>query len=321
MNLGILDPAPLLRRGLLEVSRHDSLRTVIEKAPVSRGVVNRFVAGADTESAVAVSRELADTGRSVTIDYLGEDTSDAAMANDTKTAYLDLLEQLSQAGLTASGRVEVSLKLSALGQALGSDGHKMAMEHAREICRAASNAGTTVTLDMEDHTRTDSTLDSLRELRQDFPWVGAVVQSYLHRTEADCRDLAYEGSRVRLCKGAYNEPESVAYQDKGDVDKSYVRCLKVLMAGDGYPMVASHDPRLVEIAGVLADRAGRADDSFEYQMLLGIRPDEQRRLADSGSTVRVYMPYGDQWYGYLVRRMAERPANLAFFARSVLTTG
>ncbi|MGB3257015.1 MAG: proline dehydrogenase family protein [Ornithinimicrobium sp.] len=321
MNLGILDPSPLLRRGLLEVSRHDSLRTVIEKAPVSRGVVNRFVAGADSESAVSVSQELADTGRSVTIDYLGEDTLDVEMATGTKNAYLELLQQLSEAGLTSSGKVEVSLKLSALGQALGADGHEMAMANAREICRAASNAGTTVTLDMEDHTTTDSTLDSLRELRQDFPWVGAVVQSYLHRTESDCRDLAYEGSRVRLCKGAYNEPETVAYQDKSDVDKSYVRCLKALMAGDGYPMVASHDPRMVEIAGALADRAGRAKDSFEYQMLLGIRPDEQQRLSDDGNTVRVYLPYGDQWYGYLVRRMAERPANLVFFARSVLTTG
>ncbi len=321
MNLGILDPSPLLRRGLLEVSRHDSLRTVIEKAPISRGVVNRFVAGADTESAVAVSGQLTDTGRSVTIDYLGEDTLDVEMATGTKNAYLELLSQLSEAGLTRAGQVEVSLKLSALGQALGSDGHEMAMGNAREICRAASNAGTTVTLDMEDHTTTDSTLDSLRELRQDFPWVGAVVQSYLHRTESDCRDLAYEGSRVRLCKGAYNEPESVAYQDKSDVDKSYVRCLKALMAGAGYPMVASHDPRMVEIAGVLADRAGRANDSFEYQMLLGIRPDEQQRLSDNGSSVRVYLPYGDQWYGYLVRRMAERPANLVFFARSVLTTG
>jgi len=321
MNLGVLDPSPLLRRGLLEVSQHDSLRNVIEKAPISRGVVNRFVAGADNDAVVEVSDELATSGRMVTIDYLGEDTLDEQMAEDTKQNYLALLEQLSARGLTADGQVEVSLKLSALGQALGHDGHDLALENAREVCRAASNAGTTVTLDMEDHTTTDATLQILRELRQDFPWVGAVVQSYLHRTEADCRDLAHEGSRVRLCKGAYNESESIAYQDKSDVDKSYVRCLKVLMAGEGYPMVASHDPRLIEIAGSLADRTGRAGDSFEYQMLLGIRPDEQKRLAAEGSRVRVYTPYGDQWYGYLVRRMAERPANLAFFARSVLTTG
>lgn len=319
MNLGILDPAPLLRRGLLEVSRHDSLRTVIEKAPISRNVVNRFVAGADTESVVTVAGELTATNRSVTIDYLGEDTVDIEMATGTKNAYLDLLNQLSDAGLTANGSVEVSLKLSALGQALGDGGYARALDNAREICRTAANAGTTVTLDMEDHTRTDATLEALAELRQDFPWVGAVLQSYLHRTEADCKDLAYAGSRVRLCKGAYNEPESVAYQDKIDVDKSYVRCLKALMAGDGYPMVASHDPRMIEIAGALADRAGRAKDSFEYQLLLGIRPDEQLRLAETGATVRVYVPYGDEWYGYLVRRMAERPANMLFFARSVMT--
>ena len=149
------------------------------------------------------------------------------------------------------------MKLSAIGQALPDNGHKIALENARTICRAARNAGTTVTLDMEDHTTTDSTLAILRELRKDFPETGAVLQAYLHRTEADCRALAYEGSRVRLCKGAYDEPESVAFQDRLDVDKSYVRCLKVLLAGQGYPMIATHDPRMVEIASSLASRYGR----------------------------------------------------------------
>ena len=172
---------------------------------------------------------------------------------------------------------------------------------------------------MEDHTTTDSTLGILRELRKDFPETGAVLQAYLRRTEADCRDLAYEGSRVRLCKGAYNEPESVAFQDKHEVDQSYVRCLKVLMAGHGYPMVATHDPRLIEIAGALADRYDRPQGSYEYQMLFGIRPDEQRRLAEAGEQVRVYVPYGEEWYGYLMRRLAERPANLTFFLRSLIT--
>ena len=172
---------------------------------------------------------------------------------------------------------------------------------------------------MEDHTRTDATLDGLRELRRDFPSVGAVLQAYLYRTEADCRDLAYAGSRVRLCKGAYKEPESVAYQAREDVDKAYVRCLKILMEGDGYPMVASHDPRLVEIAGALAAKAGRSPESFEYQMLYGIRPEEQRRIADRGDRMRVYIPYGDEWYGYLMRRMAEKPANVMFFLRGLAT--
>jgi proline dehydrogenase len=151
--------------------------------------------------------------------------------------------------------------------------------------------------------------------------VGAVLQAYLHRTEGDCRDLAVAGSRVRLCKGAYKEPESVAFQDSADVDKSYVRCLKVLMAGGGYPMVASHDPRLVEIAGALAARHHRAADTFEYQMLYGIRPEEQKRLADRGEQMRVYIPYGQEWYGYLMRRMAERPANTVFFLRALATKG
>jgi proline dehydrogenase len=213
----------------------------------------------------------------------------------------------------------VSVKLSAIGQALPEIGAKLSLENARRICRAARNVGTTVTVDMEDHTTTDQTLTTLRELRKDFPETGAVLQAYLHRTEADCRDLAYEGSRVRLCKGAYNEPESVAFADKHDVDKSYVRCLKVLMAGEGYPMGATHDPRMVDIAGALATRNGRAQGSYEYQMLFGIRPDEQTRLAEAGEKVRIYVPYGQEWYGYLMRRLAERPSNLSFFVRSLIS--
>jgi proline dehydrogenase len=216
---------------------------------------------------------------------------------------------------------EVSLKLSALGQYLEGDGHKIALEHAREICQAAADAGTTVTLDMEDHTTTDSTLGILRELRGDFPWVGAVLQAHLHRSESDCRDLATPGSRVRLCKGAYKEPASVAYQSRLDVDRSYVRCLRVLMEGSGYPMVATHDPRLIPLAAELAEVNARAADSFEYQMLYGIRPNEQLRLAAGGATMRVYVPYGDEWYGYLMRRLAERPSNVAFFLRALATKG
>jgi proline dehydrogenase len=266
---------------------------------------------------VEATRALIDSGRHVTLDYLGEDTLDREMADHTVNAYLDLLSSLSEHAL--SRNAEVSVKLSAIGQALPGDGEKLALENARTICHAARNAGTTVTLDMEDHTTTDSTLGILHELRKDFPETGAVLQAYLHRTEADCRDLAYEGSRVRLCKGAYKEPESVAYQDRSAVDRSYVRCLKVLMAGSGYPMIASHDPRLIDIAGALATRHDRTQGSYEYQMLYGIRPDEQQRLAEAGEKVRVYLPYGNEWYGYLMRRMAERPSNLRFFLRSLIS--
>ena len=149
--------------------------------------------------------------------------------------------------------------------------------------------------------------------------VGAVLQAYLFRTEADCRDLASAGSRVRLCKGAYKEPESVAYQSKIDVDTSYVRCMRVLLAGEGYPMFATHDPRIISIGRSLTESAGRSKDSFEFQMLYGIRPDEQLKLAAEGYTTRVYVPFGEDWYGYFMRRLAERPANLAFFARSLVS--
>jgi proline dehydrogenase len=310
-----------LRSVLVQAARSSRMRHVVETAPVSRSVVRRFVPGTAAADAVAATAALERDGLLVTIDHLGEDTTDSGQADAVRDAYLALLRQLSQAGLSAGGRAEVSLKLSAIGQGLGADGPKRSTEYAREICEAASAAGTTVTLDMEDHTTTDLTLDALRELRGDFPWVGAVLQSYLHRSEADCRDLAGEGSRVRLCKGAYSEPPSVAFQSKGEVDRSYVRCLKVLMGGRGYPMVASHDPRLVDIAGALAVRHGRAQGTYEYQMLYGIRPDEQRRLAEAGETMRVYLPYGQEWYGYLMRRMAERPANTMFFLRALASKG
>lgn len=321
MDTTLLEPGRWMRSGLLLMSRSDELRDVLEKAPVTRSVVQRFVAGETTGSAVEAIAGLARAGLAATVDYLGEDTTDPVQAEHTRDAYVELLGALADRGLTQGGQVEVSLKLSALGQALGAEGERIALENSRAICQAAAAAGTTVTLDMEDHTTTDSTLSILRELRTDWPWVGAVLQSYLYRTEQDCRDLAHEGSRVRLCKGTYKEPESVAYQDKREVDKAYVRCLKILLAGQGYPMLATHDPRLVDIAQVLIAQQGRDPDSYEFQMLLGIRPEEQARLAATGATMRVYVPYGEQWYGYFMRRLAERPANLGFFLRSLATTG
>lgn len=306
----------MLRSSLLAASRSAGARKLVESTPLTRPVVERFVAGADVDAAIRATAEVLGDGRLVTLDHLGEDTFEESQADATVEAYLTLLARLESQGLTNGA--EVSVKLSAVGQSLAIDGEKIALENARRICSAAAVVGTTVTLDMEDHTTTDSTLSILRELRVDFPWVGAVLQAYLKRTEQDCRDLAYAGSRVRLCKGAYQEPASVAFQDKHDVDRSYVRCLKVLMEGAGYPMVASHDPRLIAIAADLA--TARSKDSYEFQMLYGIRPEEQRRIAAEGNRMRVYLPYGDEWYGYFMRRLAERPANVAFFVRSLLTT-
>jgi proline dehydrogenase len=313
-----MDAADLLRAPLLKLSESDSVRSAVVSTPLSRSVVTRYVAGDEVPDAVSTVSDLRGTNRLSTIDYLGEDVTDRAQAERTRDTYIALLDALAEAGLAEYGGAEVSVKLSAVGQAIGADGDAIALENARAICEAAARVDTTVTLDMEDHTTTDRTLETLRTLREDFPWVGAVLQAYLHRTEADCRDLAHEGSRVRLCKGAYHEPESVAFQSGDDVDLSYVRCLKVLMAGDGYPMVASHDPRLVDIAQALAGHHGRAPDSYEFQMLLGVRDLEQKRIADRGHQMRVYIPFGEDWYGYLVRRLAERPANLTFFLRSLV---
>jgi proline dehydrogenase len=299
-----------LRSLILAAAGNDAVRGLVASAPVSRDVVRRFVAGETTADAVEVTRSLVDQGLTVTLDYLGEDTADRAQAERTVRSYLELLDQLHAVGL--AGRAEVSVKLSAVGQALD---ESLALTSASRICAAAEQCGTTVTLDMEDHTTTDSTLRVLAELRRSWPSVGAVLQAYLRRTLSDCHDLA--DSRVRLCKGAYAEPDSVAFGDPHEVDLSYVRCVNELLAGGGFPMFATHDPRLVDVIGERARWHDRKPGSFEYQMLYGIRPAEQLRLASEGNVVRVYVPYGEQWYGYLMRRLAERPANVSFFLRSL----
>ena len=307
----------MLRRLLLRLAASSRVKEIITAMPVSSGIVNRYVPGEEVAEAVAVSSGLIGDGCRVTIDYLGEDTIDQAQAEATVQAYLELLKALSDAGLAASS--EVSLKLSAIGQALPEIGQRLSIENARRICKAARQVGAQVTIDAEDHDTTDRTLAAVHEIRKDYPDTGAVLQAYLYRTESDCVALAYEGSRIRLCKGAYNEPESVAYQDRLDVDKSFVRCLQILMAGQGYPMVASHDPRMISIASSLAARNNREPGSYEFQMLYGIRTEEQLRLARAGETMRVYLPFGQEWYGYLMRRLAERPSNVAFFLRSLIS--
>ena len=302
----------MLRSVFLAAAGSSRLARLAAAVPVSRGVVRRLVAGDDVDAALRAGRELADDGLAISLDYLGEETLTAEQARATRDEYVTLLGRLKGAGLTPAA--EVSVKLSAVGQQIDD---KMAYEYARDICAAAASAGTSVTLDAEDHTTTDSTLEILADLRKDYPTTGAVLQAYLRRTEGDCRELAGPGSRVRLCKGAYSEPESVAFQSALDVDKSFVRCLNILMSGEGYPMVATHDPRLIAIAEDRARWFDRSAEEYEFQLLYGIRPEEQARLAASGSTVRVYVPYGGQWYGYLMRRLAERPANVAFFGRAL----
>jgi proline dehydrogenase len=313
--------ATTARPAILAASRSQRLRNTAERWPITRRVVHRFVPGESLDDVMGSVEALRESGRMVSIDYLGEDVTEADTANSTVDAYLKLLDALGRrldAAPEAVRPLEVSLKLSALGQALPRDGEKIALENAHSICTAAKRAGVWVTVDAEDHTTTDSTLSIVRELRADFDWLGTVLQAYLRRTHADCSEFAASGARIRLCKGAYDEPASVAYRDRDDVTDSYLRCLRVLMAGTGYPMIASHDPVVIEAVRDLARETGRRIGDFEYQMLYGIRDPEQRRLAAAGDTVRVYVPFGTQWYGYLVRRLAERPANLTFFLRALV---
>jgi proline dehydrogenase len=304
----------VLRRVLLAASASPRLRQLITTAPQARAIVDSYVAGETADDAVRVTRTLQASGLLVSLDYLGEDTRDPAQAAAVTDEYIEVLGKLAAEGLTHGGAAEVSVKPTAVGLFLGT---RTAQENIARICAAAREAGTTVTLDAEEFAAIEPTLRIAAQLRGEHPDLGCVVQACLRRSEADCRSLAGHGIRVRLCKGAYSEPDNVAFTARRDVDTSYARCLRALMNGPGYPMLATHDPRLIEIAGSLAMLTGRAPGSFEYQMLYGIRPIEQRRLADTGARMRVYVPYGGDWYGYLVRRLAERPANLAFFLRSL----
>jgi proline dehydrogenase len=364
----------VLRKALLAAAASERIRELVTVTPATRSVVDRYVAGESIEEAVTVARALRASGLLVTLDYLGEETSDAQRAAATAAQYVHLLGKLAAEGLTDDGAVEVSVKPTALGLLLSSPGgadskhgglspsmggsrppfppappippgprtprgmsdgkarvsdmhasegaagpgilgERVAAEHLERIAVAAREAGTTVTVDAEDHRMTDATLRIATALRERFSSVGTVVQAALRRTETDVRELTAPGVRMRLCKGAYAEPAQEAFAAKHDVDRSFARCLRILMAGPGYPMIATHDPRLIAITRSLG--MNRPPASFEHQMLYGVRPAEQLRLAAAGAQVRVYVPYGNDWYRYLVRRLAERPANLALFLRSL----
>lgn len=303
---------------ILAASRSDRMRRLVSAAPVTTSVVDRFIPGESVDEVVPVIEDLTGKGLDVTMDVVGEDITTPEQAGAARDAYLELVDRLGALGLGA--RAEMSVKLSMFGQALPG-GHELALANVRPVVEAAAAIGTTVTLDAEDHTTLDSMFAIHDELRKGFPGTGCVIQAYLYRTEEDARRLAASGSRVRLVKGAYKEPAAVAYQRKHEIDKAYVRVLKILMEGAGYPMIGSHDPRLISIAQELAHRAARKPDEYEFQMLFGIRSDEHLRLAAEGHRMRVYTAYGTDWYGYFMRRLAEKPANLRFFLRSMVSRG
>jgi proline dehydrogenase len=304
----------VVKAALVAASQSDALASAAGATPLTKSVARRFVAGDGIADAVAAAASLASSGLHCTIEYLGPPAKDAAAAAEAATANLRLLEALDAADLI--DRSELSVKLTDLGLDLPG-GEDIALRLASKVAAAAESLGTLVTLDMEDYDSVEPTLSIFRSLRSEFPHTGIVLQSYLKRTEDDCREFAADGTRVRLVKGAFNESADVAFQSTQDIDLSYVRCLKLLMAGPGVTLIATHDPRLIEIASALAIKDSKPRGSYEFQLLYGVRTQEAKRLATTGDKVRVYVPFGEDWYAYLVRRMAEKPANLALLLRAL----
>ena len=307
-------PARALRGAFLWASRRRGLQALATAVPVTRRVVRRFVAGESLPEALGALARLRADGLHTTVDVLGESVTSADLARAAADRYVETLDALAVRGLDRN----VSLKLTQMG--LDLDGDFCRANVARVAARAAE-LGAFVRIDMEDSARTDATLAVARDLRHDFTDVGVVIQSYLRRSADDVEALNAEGVRVRLCKGAYDEPPTVAFATKEEVDESFAGLARRLLEQGTYPAFATHDSRLIRRITRYARRRGIDASRFEFQMLFGIRRDLQRRLVADGWTVRVYVPYGAQWYPYFMRRLAERPANVLFLLRSLLREG
>lgn len=305
-----------MRRLLVRWTRNPRVRAAAEQNPAARELVGRFVAGQTRDELVPVLRSLTSKGLQVSVEYLGEPVRDLAQARVNQQSYLDLIARLSAEGLAHDA--ELSVRLGWLGQELGPQGRRHALTAVRQIARTASNAGAKVTIDMAGSELVDSVLEIWHQVRQDLPQTGITVQAALHRTEDDLAALTAPGVRVRLCKGGFREPREVAWRNRHEIDLAFVRCLRTLLASQAVALIATHDPRLVAISEELIRRTGRPVESYEFQMLYGVRPFEQRRLVDIGHTARAYVPFGPGWYDYYLERLSEQPTNAALFARSLL---
>lgn len=307
-------PGRAMRATLAWASRQAWLEALIRRLPASRSLVDRFVAGETLEAALVTLARLRDAGLSTTVDVLGEAVGDAEAAGAAADRYIAVLDALAEHGLDGN----VSLKLTQMGLDVSVD---LARANLRRIAAQAAGLGSFVRVDMEDSSRTQVTLDLARETHAEHGNVGVVIQAYLRRSAADVEDLIREGIRVRLCKGAYNEPPSVAFVSKREVDESFGLLAERLLLAGSHPALATHDERLIEAARAFADDHGIAPSGLEFQVLHGIRRDLQERLIAEGCRVRVYVPFGSQWYPYYMRRLAERPANVLFILRNVLRRG
>jgi len=299
----------MLRSTLLKLSDSKGFARWVTSNQTTRRMSHRFVAGEDLEEALSAARGCNDRGMLVSLDYLGENVATAADAQRARDAYLQVFERIAAEELNAN----VSCKLTQLGLDLSSE---FCEGQVLSIVERAAHYENFLRVDMEGSLYTQRTIDVVKKVRARSPAVGTVIQAYLYRSERDIQDLLAYGCRIRLCKGAYKEPPDVAFPKKEDVDANYVKLVRLLLPSGFYHGIATHDPRMIAATIRCAADMKVAKDDFEFQMLYGVRTDLQRRLVRDGYRLRIYIPYGRDWFPYFMRRLAERPANLAFFARN-----
>ena len=297
-----------MRAFLLLLSRLRWLRSWMETSAISRRVASRFVAGETLSDVLATGRRINGEGIALTIDHLGENVTSLAEAEVSRDVYLRALNEIAENHIDGN----VSLKLTQFGMDIS---EAACRENVEKLVMRAKELNTFVRVDMESSAYTERTLQLVEDLHARYGAVGTVIQSYLHRSQKDVENLCRRGIRVRLCKGAYLEPAEVAFQVKADVDRNYVHLMRTLLAAGTYPAIATHDEKIVAQTKEFAKSRHIAPDSFEFQMLYGIRRDLQRRLVAEGYRLRLYVPFGKAWYPYFMRRLAERPANVVFLAR------
>jgi len=301
----------MIRATLLKLSESKRFADWVTSNATTRRMSHRFVAGETLDEALQSARDCNNVGMMATLDYLGENVSTAADAQKARDAYIEVFDRIAQERLHAN----VSCKLTQLGLDLSPEFCEGLLLSIVERAAAQDNF---LRVDMEGAFYTQRTVELVKRVRSQTPAVGTVIQSYLYRSENDVTDLLSYGCRIRLCKGAYKEPEEVAFARKADVDANYVKLMRLLLPSGFYHGIATHDPRMIAETIRCAAEKKISKDDFEFQMLYGVRTDLQRRLVRDGFRVRVYIPYGCDWFPYFMRRLAERPANLAFFLRNFL---
>lgn len=302
----------LTRSALIYLSRQEGLKDFATRFSLFKKLTTRFIAGETIDEAIAAIREINARGCSASFDHLNESVNSADETEAEVSEYLNVLAQIDATGINSN----VSIKLTQFGLEIDPE---LAYRNARRVVEDAARRGNFVRVDMEASNVTQATIDVFKRLRSEFGLndCGLVVQSYLYRTENDVRDLLKIPARIRLCKGAYNEPPEVAYPEKQKVDENYIRVMQLLLSSGTYHGIATHDPKMIDATIDFAQREGIDKDAFEFQMLYGIRRDLQEQLARDGYGMRVYVPYGKHWYPYFMRRLAERPANIWFVMKNL----